>query len=173
VYVRVTHRWFDPAGEAQAARSLIAAGCDVIAQHCNTPSPQSEAQQAGIWGIGYNSDMRGNAPSATVTSVVWNWGVYYTRLVQSVLDGGFSTQPYRGDIKDGMVGITPLNVPLTPPGAAEAVAAARKRMESGEFDVFEGVMETNDGRVVGEEGKRFSYGEITGNIHWYYRNIVE
>jgi basic membrane protein A len=173
VYVRVTHRWFDPSGEAQAARSLIAAGCDVIAQHCNTPSPQTAAQQVGIWGIGYNSDMRGNAPAATVTSVVWNWGVYYTRLVQSVLDGGFSTQPYRGDIKDGMVGITPLNAPLTPSGATEAVAAARKRMESGEFDVFEGVMETNDGRVVGEEGKRLSYGEITENIHWYYRNIVE
>jgi basic membrane protein A len=173
VYVRVTHRWFDPAGEAQTARSLIAAGCDVIAQHCNTPSPQIEAQQSGIWGIGYNSDMRGNAPSATVTSVAWNWGVYYTRLVQSVIDGSFSTEPYLGDIKDGMVGITSLNAALTPPGAMEAVASARRRMENGEFDVFEGLMETNDGRFIGEEGKRLSYGEITGNIHWYYRNILE
>jgi basic membrane protein A len=89
------------------------------------------------------------------------------------MDGDFSTQPYLGDISDGLVGITPLNAPLTPPGAAEAVAAARKRMESGGFDVFEGVMETNDGRVIGEEGKRLSYEEIAGSINWYYRNIIE
>jgi basic membrane protein A len=173
VYVRVTHRWFDPSGEARAAHSLIAAGCDVIAQHCNTPSPQIEAQKAGIWGIGYNSDMLDNAPAATVTSVVWNWGVYYTWLAQSLIDGTFTTQPYIGDIIDGMVGITPLNTPLTPPGVAEAIAAARTKIERGDSDVFEGMMETNDGRVIGEEGKRLSYEEIMGNINWYYHNIIE
>jgi basic membrane protein A len=89
------------------------------------------------------------------------------------MDGNFSTQPYLGDIRDGMVGITPLNVPLTPSGAAEAVAVARMRMESGEFDVFEGVMETNDGRFIGEEGKQLSYEEIAGNINWYYRNVIQ
>jgi basic membrane protein A len=173
IYVRVTHRWFDPSGEALAARRLIEGGCDVIAQHSNTTGPQIEAQKAGKWGIGYNSDMRAEAPRAVISSVVWNWGVYYTRLAQSVLDGDFTTQPYLGDLKDGMVSLTPLHEALTPPGAAAAVDAARKRMESGEFDVFEGVLETSEGRRVGAEGERLSYGEISGGMNWYYRNVIE
>ena len=173
IYVRITHRWFDPSGEAQAARALLASGCDLIAQHCDTAEPLLEAQAAGGWGIGYNSDMRETAPKAVITSVVWNWGIYYSRLAQSLLDGSFSTQPYLGDLKDGMVDIAPLNAELAPAGAAEAVAVARRRMESGEFDVFQGRLTTNDGHVVGEDGRALPYGEIAGGMNWYYRNVVE
>jgi basic membrane protein A len=173
VYVRVIHRWLDPPGESQAAKYLIAEGCDVIAQHCNTPNPQIEASYAGVWGIGYNSDMRGDAPDATMVSVIWDWGVYYSRLVQSVIDGTFTSTPYVGDIKDGMAVLTEFNERLIPPGAAEAVRLARERIESGETDVFEGEMETNDGRTVGRPGERLSDAEIATGIDWYYRNIIE
>ena len=174
VYVEVTHRWFYPEGETQAARSLIEFGCDVIAQHCDTPNPQIEAQRTRVWGIGYSSDMKKDAPGAILTSVMWDWGVYYEKLIQSLIDGSFTAEPYIGDLKDGMIEITQLNEPLSPPGAAEAVAAARKKIESGEFDVFEGTMETNDGQIVGyKEGGRFSYEELSSAINWYYRNVTE
>ncbi|MDR2527602.1 MAG: BMP family ABC transporter substrate-binding protein [Synergistaceae bacterium] len=173
IYVEVTHRWFYPEGETQAARALIESGCDVIAQHCDTPNPQIEAQRAGVWGVGYSSDMKKNAPDAVLTSVVWNWGVYYEKLARSVIDGSFTTEPYLGGLEDGMVEITPLNEPLLPPGATEALAAARKRIQSEGFNIFEGAMETNDGRIIGYEGGRLSYGEIVGAIDWYYRNITE
>ena len=173
VLVKVTYRWYDPMGERQAARELIAEGCDVIAQHTNTSAPQIEAQRAGVWGIGYNSDMKREAPKAVITSVVWNWGLYYTHLVKSVVDGSFTTAPYLGDLKNGMVGLAPLDESLLPPGVAETVLAAEKRIKSGEFDVFEGVMETNDGHFVGREGARLSYEEIVSAVNWYYRNVVE
>ncbi|MDR1048894.1 MAG: BMP family ABC transporter substrate-binding protein, partial [Synergistaceae bacterium] len=166
IYVRVIHRWLDPAGESQAARYLIEEGCDVIAQHCNTPNPQIEAQRAGVWGIGYNSDMRNDAPDATVVSVLWDWGVSYSSLVKSVIDGTFTTAPYMGDIKDGMIGLTPFNERLLPPGAADVVKAARERIENGENGIFEGEMETNDGRIVGKPGKKLSDGEIAASIDW-------
>jgi basic membrane protein A len=173
VYVRVTNRWFDPDGEGMASRALIESGCDVIAQHCNTPAPQTEAEKAGVWGIGFNSDMKGDAPNATIASVVWNWGAYYTRLVRSVIDGGFTTEPYFGDISDGIVELTPLDKTLIPPGVEEAVARAEARIASGETGVFDGVMETNDGRTVGAEGSTLPDGEITDGINWYYRNVIE
>ena len=46
VYVRVTHSWFDPMGESNAANALIALGCDVITTHVNTSSAQIAAQNA-------------------------------------------------------------------------------------------------------------------------------
>jgi basic membrane protein A len=173
VRVRVTHRWFDPVGEGEAARALIAEDCDVITQHSDTPGPQLAAREAGVWGIGYNSDMGDEAPEAVLTSVIWNWGDYYLRLVRSVVDGTFTTAPYLGGLSDGLVDLTPLNLALLPPGAAEAVADARRRLESGAFDVFEGEMMANSGRVVGAPGRRLSDEEILGGQDWYYRNVLE
>ena len=53
VYVKVTNSWYSPTEETNAAKALIAEGCDVIAQHCDTPNPQLEAEAAGVWGVGY------------------------------------------------------------------------------------------------------------------------
>jgi basic membrane protein A len=172
VFVRVTHSWFDPMEEAAAARHLLALGCDVIAQHCDTPSPQVEAAKAGKWGIGYNSDMSREAPEAVITSVVWNWEVYYTGLVQSVIGGSFTTAPYFGGIREGIVDITPLSG-LAAPGTAEVVAAARRRIESGAFNVFDGVLETSGGGTVGGAGATLPDNVITGGIGWYYRTVRE
>jgi len=172
VYVKITHSWYDPQGEKQAADKLIEEGCDVIAQHCDTENPQIEAEKAGVWGIGYNTDMSKEAPNAVLTSVIWNWGVYYEFLFKSVIDGSFTTEPYFGGLKQGFVGITPLNETLTAPGTKEAVEAAEARITDGSFNVFDGVLETNDGAKVGSEGGTLSDSEITGNIHWYYRNII-
>ena len=46
-------------------------------------------------------------------------------------------------------------------------------MASGEWDVFDGVIECNDGTTVGEEGKSMPDSDITGNMNWYYKNVVE
>lgn len=173
VYVNATNNWYDPSGEAAAARKLLEAGCDVIAQHCDTPAPQKEAEKVGAWGIGYNSDMSEEAPGAVLTSVIWHWDIYYMHLVQSVLYGTFSTEPYYGGMQEGMVDITDLNPKLTTPEAQFAVEAAKERIKSGEINVFDGVMETNDGKFVGTEGGTLSDEEITGRIDWYYRTVVE
>jgi basic membrane protein A len=173
VHVQVIYSWFDPMGETDAARSLIASGCDVIAMHCNTAHPVIAAEKAGVWGIGYNSDMAPEAPGAVLTSVIFDWGVYYTRLAQSVIDGSFTTAPYFGGLAEGMVGLSPFNEALAAPGTAEAVEAGRRRIVEAGFDVFDGVMETNDGKTAGAEGTSLSDREITDNMNWYYRTVIE
>lgn len=173
VYVSVTYSWFDPSGERQATQKLLDEGCDVIAQHCDSPAPQIEAERAGVWGIGYNSDMSREAPRAVLTSVIWEWGVYYTALINSVIDGSFTTAPYFGGLADGMVDITPLNSMLATPDMETTIAGAKERILNDKFNVFDGVMETNDGRTAGTAGTTLSDSEITGGIDWYYRNITE
>ena len=86
IYVNVTHSWYYPGGERSAAQRLIAEGCDVIAQHCDTAEPQMAAGQAGAWGIGYNVDMSGEAPDSALTSVIWNWGIYYKYLIGNIIE---------------------------------------------------------------------------------------
>ena len=171
VYVKVTNSWFDPEGETQAAQALVDLGCDVIAQHCDTPNPQLAAEQAGVWGVGYNSDMSKDAPGAVLTSVMWDWSVYYTYAVQSVIDGTWTGENYFGGMADGLVDIAPLS-DICAEGTQEAVDAARKQITEEGFNVFDGVIETNDGSTVGEEGSTLSDSDITGNMNWYFKNVV-
>lgn len=171
VYVRITHSWYDPAGERRAAERLIAEGCDVIAQHSDTAEPQLAAADAGVWGIGSNVQMSLAAPDTVITSVLWNWDIYYSYLIGSIIDGSFETTPYLGDLAGGMLDITPLNPALKAPGSDEAVALAREQIYGG-FNIFSGVIETNDGRIFGSEETSLSDEDIRNNINWYYRNIT-
>ncbi|MCL2042759.1 MAG: BMP family ABC transporter substrate-binding protein [Treponema sp.] len=174
VYVKVTHSWFDPMGEAMAARDLIDTGCDVIAQHVDTANPQLEAERANVWGIGYNTDMSIDAPAAVLTSVLWHWGAYYTYLVHSVIDGSFTTTPWYGSLADGIVGLTPLSeIVALEPETVRILDEERQRIESGAFDVFERIMETNEGRLIGSEGESLPDREIQFGIDWYYRTVEE
>ena len=174
IYFKVTHSWFDPMGESAAARALISFGCDVIAQHCDTANPQIEAEKAGVWGIGYNTDMSIDAPAAVLTSVLWHWGAYYTTFMQSVINGAFSTTPWYGSLKDGIVELSPLSgISDWQPETIRMIDEERRNIESGAFDVFNGVMETNIGGFIGRAGESLTDNEIRNEINWYYHTVNE
>ena len=143
----------------------------MIAQHCDTPNPQLAAEQAGVFGVGYNSDMSKDAPKAALTSVMWDWSAYYTQAVESVINGTWDGSNYFGGMSDGLVNIAPL-ADFAAEGTQEAIDEATAKIESGDWDVFDGVIETNDGSTVGTEGEHMSDADITGNMNWYFKNVV-
>jgi basic membrane protein A len=136
VYVKVTNSWFSPEEETNAAKALLAEGADVIAQHCDTPNPQLEAEKAGAFGVGYNSDMSKDAPKATLTSTVWDWSVYYTWAVQNVINGTWTGENYYGGMKEGLVAISPLNESIIAAGTKEAVDKAQKSILDGKVNLI-------------------------------------
>ena len=170
VYVKVTNSWYDPEGEKAAAQTLLDMDCDVIAQHCDTVYPQSLAQERGVYSIGYNSDMSKDAPEACLCSVIWNWSAYYTAAVQSVIEGTWDGSNYYGGMSENLVNITSL-ADFCAEGTAEKVEEARAAILSGANGVFDGVIETNTGDTVGEEGKTLDDATITGGINWYFKTV--
>ena len=170
VYVKVTNSWYDPEGEKAAAQTLLDMDCDVMAQHCDTVYPQSLAQERGVYGIGYNSDMSKDAPNACLCSVIWNWSAYYTAAVQSVIEGTWDGSNYYGGMSENLVNITSL-ADFCAEGTAEKVEEARADILSGANGVFDGVIETNAGDTVGEEGKTLDDATITGGINWYFKTV--
>ena len=170
VYVKVTNSWYDPEGEKAAAQTLLDMDCDVIAQHCDTVYPQSLAQERGVYSIGYNSDMSKDAPEACLCSVIWNWSAYYTAAVQSVIEGTWDGSNYYGGMSENLVNITSL-ADFCAEGTAEKVEEARADIVSGANGVFDGVIETNTGDTVGEEGKTLDDATITGGINWYFKTV--
>lgn len=170
VYVKVTNSWYAPKAEEAAAGELLDMGCDVMAQHCDTPYPQTMASDAGVYGIGYNSDMGKETPDSCLTSVIWNWSAYYTSQVQSIIDGTYKGENYYGGMQEGLVSITDL-ADFCTEGTQEKVDAAKAKILSGEFNVFDGELETNTGTIIGKEGETLDDATITGGIDWYYKNV--
>ena len=171
IYVKVTNSWYDPKKEESSARELLDMNCDVITQHCDTAYPQTLAQEYGVYGIGYNSDMSKETPDSCLCSVIWNWSAYYTSAVQSIIDGTWKGENYYGGMAEGLVQVTSL-AEFCKEGTQEKYSEAAAKILSGECNVFDGKLETNTGEVIGEEGKTLDDATITGNLNWYYKNVV-
>lgn len=171
VYVKVTNTWFDLNLEKTAAVSLLDMGCDVIAQHQDTAQPQLAAQERGKWGVGYNSDMAKEAPDAVLTSVIWNWGVYYTAAVKDIVAGTWKCENYFDGMKEGLVDVTPATANCAP-GTAEKIAEAKDKIVSGELEVFAGPIKDNAGNEKVAAGDVLSDRIIAKELNWYVDNVV-
>lgn len=171
INVIITNSWYDPEKEEAASRQLLDMGCDVMAQHCDTAYPQTLAQERGVYGIGYNSDMSKETPDSCLTSVIWNWSAYYTSAVKSIIDGSWDGSNYYGGMAEGLVEITNL-ASFAAEGTQEKVDEATAAILSGQSNVFDGVMTTNTGETIGQEGSTLDDATITGGINWYYHNVV-
>lgn len=170
IYVVVTNSWYDPEKEEAASKKLLDMGCDVMTQHCDTPYPLTLAQEYGVYGIGYNSDMSKEVPNTCLCSVVWNWSAYYTSAVGSIIEGKWDGKNYYGGMAEGLVEVTE-PASFCAEGTKEKVAEASEAILNGSCNVFDGALKTNTGEVIGSEGKTLDDATITGGINWYYENV--
>jgi basic membrane protein A len=189
--------WGDQQLERQAAETLIDTyGCCVIAQHCDSAQPQIVANEKGVFGCGYNSDMTAEAPKAHLTAPVWNWDVYYATAMKAAMEdpANFMTKVgnYYEGLKAGFVDVSPLTANCSAE-TKEAIDLAKKLMTSGEWDVFSGVklsfsgaagsvavaktdaaLKTNDGtEIVAAGGASVEDGVIQGSMNYYVEGVTQ
>ena len=196
VYVKVLGNWADEINESAFAKELIESyNCGVISQHCDSAQPQIAAENAGVFGCGYNSDMTPDAPAAHLTAAIWNWDVYYSTAIQAAMDCGTADKfvetiggpAYYGGLKENFVDVSPLSENCAE-GTAEAIEAVRALMVNGEWDVFSGVKLSlgEDGAIVktdaalvdnaGNEivaagGASVEDGVITGTMNYFVEGV--
>jgi len=164
-----THTWYDPPSEREAASSLLDFKADVIAQHQDTYAPQQAAQEAGVFGIGYNTDMSSFAPKAELTSAVWNWGPYYKKVAEAVQNGTWKPEKYWGSIKEGIVDLAPYG-PMVPDDVKALVKAERENLEKGKYDVFDGPKKDNTGKEHVKAGAKMTDDEML-KFDWFVEGV--
>ncbi|GAB4268848.1 BMP family ABC transporter substrate-binding protein [Thermincola ferriacetica] len=164
-----TNTWYDPAKEKEAAKSLLEQGADVIAQHQDTPGPMQAAEEAGKFGISYNSDMRKFAPKAVLTGPVWNWGPYYVKTVKAVLAGTWKSEQYWGPMSDGIVKLAPYG-DMVPEEVKVAVEVKKQELLDGKFDVFTGPIKDNTGKERVAAGQKMSDKDLL-SFNWFVEGV--
>lgn len=161
--VKYTNSWYDPTLERQTAEALIAAGCDVIGQHCDTSNPQAAAQAAGVFGVGTGTDMTEAAPDAHLTAMIFNWENAIQPYLEQVLAGGFVPENKLYGLADGTVAISPLTKNVAE-GTAEKVAAAQEGIVNGTLDIFAGPLKDNQGNELVKEGETLSRAQVAFEV---------
>ena len=145
------YTWYDPGKEKDAAVAMIQQGCDIVAQHTDSPAPLQAAEEAGVLGFGQASDQMKFAPNAQLTATIDNWGPYYIRKVGQVLDGTWETGDYFGHMNEGAVQMAPFaNMPADVQAEAQRVKDA---ISAGELFGFTGPINKQDGSVFLKDGE--------------------
>lgn len=204
VYVKELGDWADEVNESAFAKELIQNyNCGVISQHCDSAQPQIAAQDAGVFGCGYNSDMTADAPKAHLTAAIWNWNVYYHTAIQAAMDcNGDASQfvtkmgggAYYGGLAQDFVDVSPLNQDTVAPGTDAAIEAVKAKIVSGEWDVFSGVklhvnvntdgtvsvdqadealVDNKGNEIVAAGGPSVEDSVITGSMNYFVAGVEE
>ncbi|GAB3471705.1 BMP family ABC transporter substrate-binding protein [Polaromonas eurypsychrophila] len=153
--------WFDPPREREAAMTLFNQGVELIAFHTGSTAVMAAAQERGKLAMAYHSDMRKVAPDAQVLAVTHQWGDYYTRRAQAVLDGSWKSAALWGGVKEGMIRVDSFG-PKVPKKVADEVLARQKDIAAGRLHPFRArtALLDNEGREVLAAGKTLSDAQI-------------
>ena len=147
--VQFVGSWSDATAEANAAAALCDEGCVIISQHSDNTTPATTAQQKGVYHTGYNNDMTGVAPDASIIGTRIDWTGYFVHAIECVVNGEELEQDYvNHGMADGAVVMTKLNEAIAAPGTAEKLAEVEEGIKNGTIKVFDTSTFTVNGETV-------------------------
>ncbi len=162
--------WFDPGKEADAAKSLLDQGADLLAQHTDSPAVMQTAQQRGMHAFGQSSDMARFGPTAQLTSIVDHWSPYVIMRVRQALAGSWHTGNVWWGLKENLVQLAPYGPTVTPDvrHAADLVSAG---IAGGALHPFTGPVRDQSGKIRIAEGAHPSDDELQ-KMDWYAEGVA-
>lgn len=164
--------WFDPARERDAAMALMDQGADVLSFHTGSNAVMVAAQERGKLAVAYHSDMRAVAPQAQIVAVTHEWGAYYTRRAQAVLDGSWRSGAVWGGIREGMIRVGDFG-PAVGAAVRQEVLARQKDIAEGRLHPFharQAVLD-NTGKVAIPAGQTLTDAQILA-MDWLVQGVV-
>jgi len=142
--------WFDPPKETEAAQALINQQADVLLQNTDSTAVLQTAEKNGKYAFGWDSDMSAFATKAHLGSAIVNWGPYYEKAVNDVLNKTWKTSDTKWGTKEGANDL--IKVPDSVPEATrKRVDEIKAGLKAGTFAVFKGPIKDNTGKVVLEK----------------------
>ena len=163
--------WYDPGKEADAAKTLISQGADIISQHTDSAAAMQVAQERGVFAFGQASDMIKFGPKAQLTSIIDDWAPYYVERVGLALEGKWATGAVWDGLDKGKVKMAPYtNMPEDVKKMAEATEAAIK---SKALHPFKCPLVRQDGTTVECKGAGHLSDEQIASMNFYVKGIDE
>jgi basic membrane protein A len=142
---------------------------DVLIQNTDSPATLQAAEEKGVHAFGWASDMSRFGPKAHLASVVMNWVPYYTKVVQSVVDGKWTNGATWWGVKENTIDLASINI-LVPDDVKSEVEARKAQLAAGKHIVFVGPLVDQSGKEILAAGKEADDGMIKG-MNFYVKGV--
>lgn len=177
IHVRWTGAWNDAEADRAAALELVELGADVLVQHTYNPEAQKVAEEKGVRSMGYGFDMREFAPKANMTSIIWQWGWYYLRRVNDMLEDKWKARAYDGKVSTkahgrGIIDLAEYNYDQIPHIMEAPPLKWRITWNETVKDAFDGPVYAQNGDLVLAKGDKFPKGYIYSDMNWFVEGVV-
>lgn len=162
--------WFDPPRESEAAQALINQKADVLLQNTDSTAVLQTAEKNSKYAFGWDSDMSAFAPKAHLGSAIVDWGPYYEKTVNDVLNKTWKTSDTKWGTKEGANDLIKIG-DMVHDAAKKRVDEVKAGLKAGTFSVFKGPMKDNTGKVVLEKDQ-VGDDAWKGKINFYVEGVV-
>ena len=159
--------WDDANREINAANLLIdRANVDILNSHQDRAFVQEVAEQREVDFLGYQEAVD-TSPKHRMATVVCDWSVVYTRILQDYQQGRLQGIYWEG-FPEGAIDLTDFSSEITKE-QREAVGRARRDLQSGHM-VFSGEIFDLDGRIRCEKDETVSDATLI-HMDWYVEGV--
>lgn len=170
VEVQWTGAWHKPEKEREVATQLLANGADLLAHHTDSSTIAEFAEANQVKVIGYHSDMSAFAPTQHLASVTHNWGPYYVKRIQDLMNNNWQSQSEWMGMKEKTSKLVSVSSSI-PAEVRDWVAEKEAGIIAGQLKVFAGPIKNNRGRVRIREGKELSDDKLQ-RMNWYVEGVT-
>ena len=146
--VTFTGSWYDETAEKEAANKLIKGGCKLISQHADSMGAPSACEKAGVPNVSYNGSTISACPNTFIVSSRIDWAPYYEYAIKALMNGTAIDADWTGNLATGSVVLTDVNEAVAAEGTADAIAAAKAKLEDGSLKVFDITTFTVEGKQL-------------------------
>lgn len=170
VIVAWSGEWDNEDKERKQADNLIEGrGVDVITYHQNHAYVAEEAEEAGIYSIGYHQSLS-NCSDKYLTAVVGDWKLTYEAIIRQYLRGNSANiKTYWVGMEEDAVKLSDFSVLVSEEARAE-VQRAREQILAGK-DVFSGIIYDNEGRLRCKENQSIRDEILLEQFDWYVEGV--
>ncbi|WP_242224369.1 BMP family ABC transporter substrate-binding protein [Shinella zoogloeoides] len=163
--------WFDPAKEQEAAKALIAQGCDVIFSNAqDTPSVVAACEEAGVFSFNLNSSMKQYAEKTYLGCVATDWSPFFKASVDAHLAGTFKGANAFLGVADKVVQVVDWN-PAVPADMMAKIKETEAKIADGSFSPFTGPLTKADGSEGVAAGVVMTDAEIVA-MDWHVKGVT-
>lgn len=139
--------WSDPPMEADAVKTLVDDGCDVIAHaQDNQNTVLRTCEKFGIYSCGYYTDGHSLAPKGWLTGACQDWGPLFVKITESVINHTWKPVSYKQGLKGGYCKLADFGQAV-PKNVRDKVLATENAIKSGNFVIFRGPLKDRDGKL--------------------------
>lgn len=179
IKVNWTKEWNSRIKFTDAGSRLIKAGADIICNRTlDVPYPVSD--DFGVYSMLCSIDTEKGIPNQYLATPIWNWGVFYEKIIKSILNGTFKTVVdiygnnskiinFWWGIDTGAVDIF-YSKEVVPPETQKLVNLIKKMIINNTYHPFTGPIYDQSGQLRVDNDETASH-ELILSMDWFVDNV--